>query len=155
MKEVSKEILNDNRQCDIPVETGLFDYPVGNGKHPALLGNRCNSCGKSFFPKRTRCPSCPEQGEMENITLDRWGIIYACTVVHIPSPAGIKAPYAYGYVDIPVDNIRVFALFTGDDPFSFYMGQKVELVLEPIKKNKDGQQIIGYKFKPAIKGVSK
>jgi len=155
MNEVSKEVLNDNRPCDIPVEAGLFDYPVEKDRHPALLGNRCNSCEKRFFPKRTRCPYCLEQGKMENITLDRQGIIYACTVVHIPSPAGIKAPYAYGYVDIPVDNLRVFALFTGDDPFSFYMGQKVELVLEPIKKNKEGQQIIGYKFKPAKKGGSK
>jgi len=155
MNEGSKEVLNDIMPDDIPVEEGLFDYPVKKGRHPALLGNCCNSCGKRFFPKRSRCPSCLDQGQMENITLDRKGIIYACTVVHIPSPAGIKAPYAYGYVDIPVDNIRVFALFTGEDPFSFYAGQKVELVLEPIKQNKDGQQVIGYKFKPEIKGCSK
>ena len=38
---------------------------------------------------------------MEEIKLDRRGIIYACTVIHRNSPTGIIAPYAYGYVDIP------------------------------------------------------
>ena len=85
---------------------------------------------------------------MEDVELDRYGIIYACTLVHIPSPSGIKAPYAYDYVDIPVDRIRVFGLFTGAEPSSFHAGQKVELVIEPIKTDKNGQEVIGYKFKP-------
>jgi uncharacterized OB-fold protein len=85
---------------------------------------------------------------MEDVELDRFGIIYACTLVHINSPSGIKAPYSYGYVDIMADNIRVFGLFTGADPFSFHAGQKVELILEPIKIDKEGQEVIGYKFKP-------
>lgn len=85
---------------------------------------------------------------MEDIRLDRFGVVYASTVVHIPSPAGIRAPYAYGYVDIPADNVRVFGLFTGADPFSFHAGQRVEMVLEPLKENEKGQKVIGYKFKP-------
>ena len=148
MTNSSKTLQNEKDKDWILIQAGLFDYPVEEGQYPALLANRCTSCGRSFFPKRTLCPHCFEQGEMEDITLDRRGVIYACTVVHIPSPAGIKAPYSYGYVDIPANNIRVFALFTGGDPYSFQSGQEVELVLEPIKKEQQGQQIIGYKFKP-------
>jgi uncharacterized OB-fold protein len=143
----SKGLKDEKAQSWIPVQPGLFEYPVPDGQVPALLANRCTKCGKSFFPKRTLCPYCCDKGIMEDITLDRQGIIYASTVIYIPSPVGIKAPYAYGYVEIPANQVRIFALFTGDDPFSFTPGQEVELVLEPIRKDHQGKQIIGYKFK--------
>lgn len=127
---------------------GLFIYPLVEGQEPALLANRCTNCGKTFFPKRNLCPHCFEEGDMEEITLDNRGIIYACTVVHIPSPVGIKAPYAYGYVEIPKNQVRIFALFTGCAPSSFIVGQEVELVVEPIREDRQGQKVIGYKFKP-------
>jgi len=131
------------------VETGVKTTPVQKGATPALLASRCRTCGATFFPKRVVCPSCFEQSVLDDINLDSQGTIYACTVVHVPSPAGIKAPYAYGYVNIFSDNIRVFALFTGGDPFSFHPGQAVELVLEMVKVDEQGRQVIGYKFKPA------
>ena len=152
MNPAFENTLNPRDTDRVPVEEGLFEYPEKKGKPPALLGNRCKDCGKRFFPKRTLCPACMDQGEMEDITLDRAGIIYACTVVHIPSPAGINAPYAYGYVDIPIDDLRVFGLFTGGEPFSFHSGQRVELVLEEIGENEKGQRVIAYKFKPAEEG---
>jgi uncharacterized OB-fold protein len=85
---------------------------------------------------------------MEEIELDGQGVIYASTVVRVSSPAGIKAPYAYGYVDLPANQLRVFALFTGADPGSFVPGRKVEVVLEPIGKDTEGNMVIGYKFRP-------
>ena len=144
----SKKTDEKDRQW-IPVQEGLFEYPPANGRKPALHASQCKNCGKRFFPKRVLCPNCFQKGELMEIMLNRRGIIYVSTVVHIPSPVGIKAPYAYGYVDIPADDIRVFALFAGDDPDSFTPGREVELMLEPIGINEKGQQIIGYKFKPA------
>lgn len=129
------------------VQEGLFDYPLADGK-PALLANRCINCGTTFFPKRVLCPTCFEEGDMEEVRLASRGTLYACTVIHRDSPAGIRAPYAYGYVEIPVDKVRVFALLTGSDPSSFHSGQEVELVIEPIKTDPEGRQVIGYKFKP-------
>ena len=131
----------------VVVEPGLFDYPVPEGTTPALFGSRCTKCGRTFFPKRILCPDCFDQGNMEIKRLNSRGIIYSSTVVRVPSPVGIKPPYAYGYVDIPGDNIRVYALFVGNDPASFAPGKEVELVIEPFAVNKQGQRIIGYKFK--------
>ena len=148
MTNSSKTLQNEKDQDWVLIQSELFQYPLSEGQHPTLLANSCKICGRSFFPKRALCPYCFDQGEMENVTLSRRGIIYASTVVRIPSPTGIEAPYAYGYVDIPVNNIRVFALFTGDDPTSFIPNREVELVVEPIRTNHEGQQIIGYKFKP-------
>lgn len=130
------------------VQEGLFHYPLDADQEPALLANRCTRCGKAFFPKRTLCPHCFEGGDLEDIALSQRGVIYACTVVHIPSPVGIKAPYAYGYVEIPENRIRIFALFTGADPFTFKPGQEVELVVEPVRENSNGQKVVGYKFRP-------
>ena len=148
MNNTSKESLENEVKQSIVIQEGLFDYPVEKGQYPSLSGNRCTNCDKRFFPKRSLCPYCFEKENMENVELDRFGVIYACTLVHITSPSGIKAPYAYGYVDIPADKIRVFGLFTGADPSSFCAGQKVELVIEAIRINKEGQEVIGYKFKP-------
>lgn len=130
------------------VQEGLFNDPPNDGQVPTLLANRCTHCGRTFFPKRNLCPHCFEEGKLENITLDNRGVIYACTVVHIPSPVGIQAPYAYGYVEIPRNQIRIFALFTGGNPSSFTPGQEVQMVVEPIRENQQGQKIMGYKFKP-------
>ena len=134
----------------IVVQEGLFEYPSVNDGKPALLANRCMNCGTTFFPKRALCPTCFEEGDMEEIRLARQGTLYACTVIHRDSPTGIPAPYAYGYVEIPANQVRVFALLTGGDPSSFHPGQEVELVIEPIKTDPEGNQMIGYKFKPVL-----
>jgi len=147
MRTTVKTKPNEIDQDWVPVQPGLFAYPLAEGQQPALMANRCTKCRKSFFPKRRLCPYCFNQGNMENITLDRQGIIYASTLVRIDSPAGIKAPYAYGYVELPTNRLRVFALFTGSDPALFTPGQEVELVLEPVGMDKEGKKIIGYKFK--------
>jgi uncharacterized protein len=133
---------------EVLVQAGLFNYPLTDGERPALKGNRCTQCGKSFFPKRAVCPECFVSGQMEEIELERQGVVYASTVVRVSSPTGIKAPYAYGYVDLPANQLRVFALFTGADPGSFVPGRKVEVVLEPIGKDTEGNTVIGYKYKP-------
>jgi uncharacterized OB-fold protein len=145
---MEKTSANEKSQTRSLIGEGLFEYPVAESRIPALVANRCSHCGKAFFPKRPLCPYCFEKGKMEEIKLDRRGIIYACTVVHRDSPTGIKAPYAYGYVDIPVNKVRVFGLFTGTNPSSFTPGQELELIVEPIKIDPQGEEIIGYKFKP-------
>jgi hypothetical protein len=148
MPESKKSSSNESDQGWVPVQGGLFNYPVPAGQPPVLLGNRCKRCGKTFFPKRTLCTTCYDHGEMEDLDLDRRGVIYASTVVHIDSPAGIKAPYAYGYVDLPANQLRVFALFTGADPTAFAPGQEVEMVLEPLGTDRDGNKIVAHKFRP-------
>jgi uncharacterized OB-fold protein len=96
------------------VQPGLFHYPPPEGQEPALLVSRCGQCESHFFPRRSVCPNCFEKGKLEDTLLPRRGVVYASTVVQVPSPVGIKPPYAYGYVDIAANRIRVFALFTGE-----------------------------------------
>jgi uncharacterized OB-fold protein len=140
-------VENDAQEVGfVPVYPGIFRHPLLDGGEPALIGNYCRRCDKSFFPKKTACPLCLENG-LEELVLARKGVIYASTVVHIDSPSGIKVPYAFGYVDIPENRLRLFALFTGGDPSSFLPGAEVELVFEPLGTNGSGQTIIAHKFR--------
>ena len=79
------------------------------------------------------------------------GRVYASTVVRIPTPVGIAAPYAYGYVDLDDTPVRVFGLFTGADPEWFTPGRAVRPVVDIIRRDDQGREVIGYKFRPLDK----
>jgi len=119
--------LNETDQTWLLVEEGLFEYPTADPQGPTLLANCCVHCRKTFFPKRSLCPYCFEKGKMEGVKLDQQGIIYACTVIHRNSPTGIIAPYAYGYVDIPANNLRIFSLLDSDRIDQLAVGVPVSL----------------------------
>ncbi len=131
------------------VKPGLFRYPVPAGEAPALRACRCRGCGATFFPAREICPDCFDAGALEETTLGGRGTIHASTVVHIPAPVGIQAPYAYGYVDMAAAPVRLFALFTGAEPAWFLPGREVELTIGPVRSDAQGREVIGYLFRPA------
>jgi uncharacterized OB-fold protein len=130
----------------------LFTRPHDPAEEPMLRGSECPTCKAVFFPARTVCPRCFEEGALKVRELSGRGRIYASTVVMITAPIGIKAPYAYGYVDLADSGLRVFALFSGADPGWFVPGRDVELTVGPIRLNQAGQEVIGSKFRPADKG---
>lgn len=127
---------------------GIIRCPSQAGGKPRLLGNKCSSCGKVFFPKRAICPNCFTDDTLTEFELSSKGKIHTYTIVHYPSPAGVEAPYAYGYIDLPESNVRVFSLFTECDPEKLQIGMDVELAIEKLRTDKDGTEIMGYKFKP-------
>jgi benzoylsuccinyl-CoA thiolase BbsA subunit len=144
----SRPVPKEN-DSQIPIRPGLFEYPSPENSPPAILGNRCRKCAQMYFPKRMLCTNCFTEGDLEPVRLSRRGRIFSSTVVHIPSPAGISAPYAYGYVDLDGDRLRVFALFSGTNPAAFRPGCEVELIIEPVRTDSEGRVLIGYKFRLA------
>lgn len=109
-----------------PSGARLFD-----AARDVLLGSRCARCGSRFFPARALCPDCFDDDAMAEIELARGGVIYASTVVRVPSSLGHLPPYAYGYVDL-ADGVRVIGRFSGGAPESFVPGAAVTLVFEPL-----------------------
>jgi benzoylsuccinyl-CoA thiolase BbsA subunit len=83
---------------------------------------------------------------MEVIKLSRWGKIYTVTDVYIGQPTMREyMPMAMAYVDLP-EGVRVFAQLEGAIG-SFRCGDEVELVAGPVRKNREGNPIISYKYK--------
>ena len=60
-------------------------------------------------------------------------------------------PYGVGYVELP-DQLRVEGRLTVADPEQLKIGMPMELVLEPLSLDEDGNQIVTYAFAPVDNG---
>ncbi len=80
------------------------DHYKALGEHK-LIGSRCKSCGKLFYPARPMCPECHGR-DMEPIELSGKGKLSAYSVIYIATTAMIQAgfdrknPYCAGVVQL-------------------------------------------------------
>ncbi|MBI4767740.1 MAG: OB-fold domain-containing protein [Deltaproteobacteria bacterium] len=138
---------NDKKQ--VPVRPGLWTTPAPPEEKPQLTGSECTACGEVFFPKREKgvCIRCGHRG-LKDVKLDRRGKIHSFSVI-MQQPTKFflgQAPYAYGWVNLP--NVRVQALFTGGDFNKLRIGLPVELVIEALGVDEEGNEVLAHKFRP-------
>ncbi|MCH9835124.1 MAG: DNA-binding protein [Ilumatobacter sp.] len=139
----------------VAVADGIFE--IRDGK-PVLLGTRCTNCGNHMFPRQTGCPRCLFN-EQEDVELATAGTLWTWTVQAFPpkappylGPVGDDfTPYGVGYVELP-DQLRVEGRLTVADPEQLKIGMPMELVLEPLSLDEDGNQIVTYAFAPVDNG---
>lgn len=114
---------------------------------PVLMGTKCQSCGRVFFPKKQVCPQCFGD-DLAPVPLSRRGVLHSYAI-SVMGPEGMEKPYLIGFVDLP-EKIKLFSLITGCDTSGkgLKMGMDMEMVIERIKTDKDGSDVIGYKFRP-------
>ena len=131
----------------IPFKEGLFTWPLAPGEQAILLGNKCKSCGKIYFPKAALCPECLKENGLEELKLSPRGKLYTYTVVRVPSP-GFKVPYAFGYIDLP-EGVRVCSQISAAEPLegNLQLGMDMELFIGQVRQDVN-QPIIGYLFRP-------
>ena len=125
----------------VPFWEGIFEEDAGGGR---LLGNKCKSCGKIYFPKAQFCFDCFDKG-MEEVGLSRRGKLYSYTIGRMAS-THFRPPYAVGLIDLP-EGVRVFAPLIMTEDETYTMGMEMELVIEELWRE-NHNEIIGYKFKP-------
>jgi uncharacterized protein len=140
--------IEKKRQLVLP---GIIHEATGSGDTDHLIGSKCEICGRVFFPKVFVCRLCMDDGTMREIPLSTIGTIDTFTVVHV-APMGFKAPYIQAYVDLP-EGPRIFSLITGCDPLGSDLreGAEVELVIDKIREDENGTDLIGYMFRPTGK----
>lgn len=136
-----------DKEKGIPVREGLFTIR-GRSCKPRLIAGKCLSCGEIVFPKPEICPNCQEESVKE-IRLSRRGKIYSSTIVMQQPRPFYKGPvpYGLGFVELP-EGVRVETLFTDCDPEELKIGMEVELVIEKLYDDDEGNELIGYKFRP-------
>ena len=134
----------------LPVKEGLWRIPSSSDEKPKLIANKCLSCGEILFPKRESCINC-QSADLEEIGLSRRGKIYSFCVVMQRPAAFYKGPvpYAMGYVELP-EGVRIETLFTDCDFEALGLGMDVELVIERLHEDEDGNEIMSYKFRPVV-----
>lgn len=134
----------------VPVVDGAFsETPEG----PRLLGSRCLSCKTVYFPKTPLCrnPACDER-QVEDHFLSPRGRLWSYTVQYYkpPPPAQFDdpfVPYGVGLIDLP-EGIRVLSMMSAGQPENLKIGAEVELVLEALYHNEDGDEVVTWKFRP-------
>lgn len=133
----------------ILIEEGLFKIPSSPSDEPHLIGSKCKICGEVVFPKQTGCPNCCSE-DVEEILLSPKGKLYSFTNVNHPVPEGYKGPipYGVGLVDLP-DGVRIQAHLTESEPDKLKVGMDVMLVIDKLFEDEEGNEIIGFKFKPS------
>jgi uncharacterized OB-fold protein len=134
----------------VPVAEGLF---TETAEGPRLLGSRCAGCGTPYFPRSAVChhPECRES-KIEEASFGPRGTLWSCAIQNYPPPAPARyeepyAPYAVGMVDMP-EGLRVVARISTDDPKGVEVGAEVELVLERLYLDENGDEVITWKFRP-------
>lgn len=135
----------------VPVVEGAFAETADG---PRLLGSKCLSCGTAYFPRSPVCrnPDCHSEG-VEDVALSPRGILWSYTIQYYkpPPPARFDepfAPYGVGLVDLP-EGIRVLGMMSTGNPQDLKVGMDVELVLETLYHDEQGNEVITWKFRPA------
>ena len=139
----------------VAVADGIFE--IRDGK-PVLLGTRCTNCDNHMFPRQTGCPRCLFN-EQEDVELATRGTLWTWTVQAFPpkappylGPVGDDfEPYGVGYVELP-GQLRVEGRLTNADPEKLQIGMEMELVLDPLTIDEDGNQVVTYAFAPVENG---
>ena len=141
----------------VAVADGIFSI---EGGQPKLLGSRCTNCGNHMFPRQSGCPKCMFD-EQVDVELATTGTLWTWTVQAFPpkappylGPAGDDfVPYGVGYVELP-GQLRVEARLTESDPEKLIIGMEMELVIDPLCIDDDGNQVVTYAFAPKQSATS-
>ncbi len=136
---------SDNRKL---IEEGWF-RDFGDGL--ALAGGQCLACGGIFFPEKPVCPNCFDPAR-KKVPLSRKGKLHTFALSHM-GPGGIPTPFVIGFVELP-EGIKLFSLITQCEPWDkvLKVGMDVEMVIETIRRDEEGNEIVGYKFRPVPEG---
>jgi uncharacterized OB-fold protein len=136
----------------VPAIEGWFT----TGESPALIGNRCTSCGTVFFPKASnfcRNPDCDGEA-FEDTELSRFGTVWSYTdAQYEPPPPYIPRtepyePFALAAVELAAEQMVILGqVADGYGIADLAVGTKVELVVETLYSDDERDHLI-YRWKP-------
>ena len=135
----------------IPAIAGWFR----EDPEPALLGSRCTSCGTVAFPKAKEfCgnPAC-DGTEFEEHALSSRGTVWSYTDAQYQPPAPYipasdpYVPFALAAVELPEGLVVLGQVADGYGVDDLRVGAPVELVIETVYRDDDGDRSI-WRWKP-------
>ena len=113
-----------------------------------VVGSRCPDCDAFYFPRKRVCPACMTLDRLRDEPIGPGATIVSYSVSHDPA-RGIRTPYAFGYVKLD-QGPMIYTLFTDCEPVEekLTLGGAVEIVIETMKKDAWGNDVMAYKFRP-------
>ena len=140
--------VKDPEKKQILVRDHLFTLPESEDEPSQLIGVKCNHCGEVIFPNKHNCPNCCS-ADLQEILIGPRGKLYSFTVIYQPAPIGYKGPVPYGIVKVEMtEGLRITGPSTINDPAQFEIGMEMELLVDRLFSDVNGNDYIGFKFKP-------
>ncbi len=116
-----------------------------------LLGNKCNSCNKIFFPPKESCPFCRRKsiGKMKELKLSGKGKIITYSIIHSAIENFQKQiPYIISIIKLD-EGPNITAQIVDCEIEKIKIGMKVENTFRKIQEDGyTGAIYYGYKFRP-------
>lgn len=116
-----------------------------------MIGNKCGSCDRVYFPPREPCPYCRREslGKMEKIKLSGKGEIITYTIIHVGSDDfAEQVPYPVAIIKLD-EGPKITAQIVDCSVDDLHIGMRVESVFRKIQQDgSTGAIYYGYKFKP-------
>ena len=137
----------------VPLAEGLFTWPSDD---PRLIGTKCKTCGHHFFPKTYLCqnPNCRSK-DVETVNFSKHGNLNSYSIQYYqPPPPYVSpdpfVPLAIGLVEFEKEGLRVIGQLTNvkNPEKDLKMGMAVEMVIEKLKEDEHGNDVMIWKFKP-------
>ena len=97
-----------------------------------LIGSRCQSCGRVFFPPKSFCPDCRRKGKVEEYQFSGKGKILTYPIIRVP-PEGFESPYAVAIIELE-EGTNISGQVVGD-PDQVGIGKKVKPVFRRISQD--------------------
>jgi uncharacterized OB-fold protein len=136
---------------------GAEGWFTEDGDGPALVGNRCETCGTVFFPAASffcRNPDC-DGTTFAPARLSNRGTVWSYTdAQYQPPPPYIPAtdpyvPFALAAVELPEGFVVLGQLAEGYGVADVHVGSEVELVIEVLHTDETGPRTI-WRWKPIV-----
>ena len=139
----------------VGVKEDFFSKPLYPLENVCLMGTRCRECGEVLLGEAIACQLCQSQN-VESISLSRTGKLYSYTINWNPPPGDYKGPepfqpYAVGLVELP-EGIRIMSVLTDCDFDKLSVNMDLELSIEELYKDEEGNTVVTYKFRPQEAG---
>ena len=142
----------------VPAVEGWFTM---DAEAPALIGQRCGSCGTTVFPGTAlACPNphCTRV-ELDRVELSRRGTVWSYTDARYQPPPPYLVPtdehepFCIAAVELAADGLVVLGqVVPGVAVADLAVGTEVELVLDTLFTDDDDRDVIVWKWKPIDAG---
>ena len=125
--------------------------PEKEGGKAYLSGSKCKACGAAYVGPRMACGKCFAVGNFEDIKFSDRGELRTFSIVYQTAP-GIPVPFVAAIVDLP-EGTAVRANIEGIEPepdkLLALLGKPVEMFTEKVRTDREGNDVIAFKFRPA------
>ncbi len=128
--------------ASIPIHWRRFD------ERYRLIGNKCETCGTSYFPARPVCAKCRRKGKLVDEQMPFTGKVYSWSKVFVgPTGFDYQTPYFLGIIELD-NKVKILAQIVDTDEEAIKIGTRVKKVFRKIADNDaEGMIAYGYKFK--------